>query len=310
MRVYAWPDADRRMDLPLLGSDRRAGRHVQRRGRATSSSCSRSRAQRGGLAGLHRRGERPRAARATGRSPATSPTRAGGPRDPPDVADAAGDRTLAQASALPRPPEIDLRAGRVPPVVATAARGCENKRQVTDPQYSRAWTVVGELNNAYNDGTWARFRYGRAGAPTPSSASPPTTAAARGPSAAATASPTRASRRSRPCASATRAACARCSSSRSSRPATTPARSGTPTSRRSPGTAEMPTGGTRHGRLPDPNILGVPGNRPATFVASAYSALVRPLRPGTHTITVTIVGGPFGGFTSRAVVNVVPGLKR
>ena len=57
--------------------------------------------------------------------------------------------------------------------------------------------------------------------------------------------------------------------------------------------------------LPDPNVLGVPGNRQATFVAGAYSALVRPLPPGSHTITVTIVGGPFAGFTSRAVVNVV-----
>jgi hypothetical protein len=61
--------------------------------------------------------------------------------------------------------------------------------------------------------------------------------------------------------------------------------------------------------LPDPNILGVRGNRQATFVASAYSALVRPLPPGSHTITVTIVGGPFAGFTTRAVVNVVPGVN-
>jgi hypothetical protein len=60
--------------------------------------------------------------------------------------------------------------------------------------------------------------------------------------------------------------------------------------------------------LPDPNILGVPGNRQATFVAGAYSALVRSLTPGSHTITVTIVGGDFAG-TNRAVVNVVPGLK-
>ena len=60
--------------------------------------------------------------------------------------------------------------------------------------------------------------------------------------------------------------------------------------------------------LPDPNILGVAGNRQATFVASAYAALVRPLPPGSHTITVTIVGGPFGGTTTRAVVNVVPGV--
>ncbi len=60
--------------------------------------------------------------------------------------------------------------------------------------------------------------------------------------------------------------------------------------------------------LPDPNILGVPGNQQATFVAAAYSALLRPLPPGTHTIAVAIVGGPFAG-TNRAVVNVVPGLK-
>ena len=59
--------------------------------------------------------------------------------------------------------------------------------------------------------------------------------------------------------------------------------------------------------LPDPNILGVP-DRQATFVAGAYSALVRPLPPGSHTITVTIVGGDFPG-TNRAVVNVVPGLE-
>lgn len=61
--------------------------------------------------------------------------------------------------------------------------------------------------------------------------------------------------------------------------------------------------------LPDPNILDVPGNRQATFVAAAYSVLLRPLPPGTHTITVTVVGGHFAG-TNRAVVNVVPGLKR
>ena len=59
--------------------------------------------------------------------------------------------------------------------------------------------------------------------------------------------------------------------------------------------------------LPDPNILGVPEEQ-ATFVAGAYSALVRPLPPGSHTITVTIDGGPFAG-TYRAVVNVVPGLQ-
>jgi hypothetical protein len=64
--------------------------------------------------------------------------------------------------------------------------------------------------------------------------------------------------------------------------------------------------GTVH--LPHPNILGVRGNREATFVAAGYVALVRPLPPGSHRITVEIVGSDFAG-TNEAVVNVVRGLK-
>ena len=60
--------------------------------------------------------------------------------------------------------------------------------------------------------------------------------------------------------------------------------------------------------LPDPNILGVP-DRHATFVAAAYSATLKPLPPGTHSITVTIVGGQFPG-VSRATVDVEPGQHR
>jgi hypothetical protein len=60
--------------------------------------------------------------------------------------------------------------------------------------------------------------------------------------------------------------------------------------------------------LPAPNILDVAGNRQATFVVAAYSALLRPLSPGTHTISVTIVGGQFAG-TNRAIVNVMPGIR-
>lgn len=61
-------------------------------------------------------------------------------------------------------------------------------------------------------------------------------------------------------------------------------------------------------RLPDPNILDVAGKRQATFVVAAYSALLRPLSPGTHTISVTIFGGQFAG-TNRAIVNVMPGIR-
>ncbi len=58
-------------------------------------------------------------------------------------------------------------------------------------------------------------------------------------------------------------------------------------------------------QLPEGNILGV-APQETTFVTAAYVAMLRPLPPGEHTITVDVVGGPFAGTTS-AIVNVVPG---
>jgi hypothetical protein len=60
--------------------------------------------------------------------------------------------------------------------------------------------------------------------------------------------------------------------------------------------------------LPNPNILGVVPARTTTFVAAGWVVMLRPLSPGTHTVTVTIVGGRNAG-TSMGTVNVVPGLK-
>jgi hypothetical protein len=72
----------------------------------------------------------------------------------------------ARIASRAREPRIAIRATtRRPLVRATAARDgetCRNERQVTEPKYSRALAVVGELNNAYNDGTRGRFTYGRA----------------------------------------------------------------------------------------------------------------------------------------------------
>lgn len=56
-------------------------------------------------------------------------------------------------------------------------------------------------------------------------------------------------------------------------------------------------------QLPESNILGAPDPGEATFVVAAYSALLRSLPRGTHTINVEVVGGPFAG-TNRAVVHV------
>jgi hypothetical protein len=58
-------------------------------------------------------------------------------------------------------------------------------------------------------------------------------------------------------------------------------------------------------QLPEGNVFGI-APREMTFVTAGYVALIRPLRPGEHTITVEVVGGPFAGTTS-ATVTVVPG---
>ena len=58
-------------------------------------------------------------------------------------------------------------------------------------------------------------------------------------------------------------------------------------------------------QLPEGNVLGV-APQEMTFVTAGYVAMIRPLRPGRHTITVEIVGGDFEGTTS-ATVDVVRG---
>jgi hypothetical protein len=58
-------------------------------------------------------------------------------------------------------------------------------------------------------------------------------------------------------------------------------------------------------QLPEDNVLDV-APQETTFVTAGYVAMIRPLPPGEHTITVEVVGGPFAGTTS-ATVTVVPG---
>ena len=61
--------------------------------------------------------------------------------------------------------------------------------------------------------------------------------------------------------------------------------------------------------LADPNFVGAPGGQRTTFAVAGYQAMIRPLSPGSHTITVTHVDGPFAKLVQHAVVNVVPGHK-
>lgn len=62
------------------------------------------------------------------------------------------------------------------------------------------------------------------------------------------------------------------------------------------GTAQLPAG----------NILGV-APQETTFVTAGYVAMLRPLPPGEHTITVEVVGGPLDGATTSGTVTVVSG---
>jgi hypothetical protein len=58
-------------------------------------------------------------------------------------------------------------------------------------------------------------------------------------------------------------------------------------------------------QLPKDNIFGV-APRETTFVNAAHVAMLRPLPPGQHVITVEVVGGAFAGIKS-ATITVVPG---
>ena len=59
-------------------------------------------------------------------------------------------------------------------------------------------------------------------------------------------------------------------------------------------------------QLPPDNFLGV-DPQTATFVAHGWAALVRGLRPGQHTITVTVTDVEEFTATFTASINVVPG---
>jgi hypothetical protein len=62
-------------------------------------------------------------------------------------------------------------------------------------------------------------------------------------------------------------------------------------------------------KVPEPNVLLVPGSPEVTFVAAAWVAMIRPLAPGTHTIRVELVGTDGTSFVTEAIIKVVPGYK-
>jgi len=71
-------------------------------------------------------------------------------------------RGVASAASGTSSPRIKLRADRpVPFAQASQAGRCDTKLRTRKPQSVRKLAVVGEINNAYNDGTWGQFSYAR-----------------------------------------------------------------------------------------------------------------------------------------------------
>jgi hypothetical protein len=155
--VYAWPHAEGRTRLPLLARSRTVfGGTFHLRARDDERLLRLSRPRHGWL-DLMAVAETPMGLdewtftgfvrRAAGGVEVLSPQAA------------LGDATAAStAIAAPR---IRLRIDEPLPEARTAQqRRCDLDPETIGPQIRRAWAMVGELNNAYNDGTTARFTYG------------------------------------------------------------------------------------------------------------------------------------------------------
>jgi hypothetical protein len=72
--------------------------------------------------------------------------------------------TARIATAKPPIPQIKLHANRsVPFALASQFGTCDTKYRARKPVSTRSLAIVGELNNAYNDGTRGEFTYAREG---------------------------------------------------------------------------------------------------------------------------------------------------
>jgi hypothetical protein len=159
IRVYAWPHSDRAMKLPLVGTA-----HAGAAGAFTVVARDAEKLlelaqQRNGWLDFTATAET-----LSGRGEWTFTgfvTRTGsGVRVASDDATETRAGVARIASHAPEP-GIAIRADRPRPPATAAGPPCRNERHVTKPRYTRSLAVVGELNNAYNDGTRGRFTYGR-----------------------------------------------------------------------------------------------------------------------------------------------------
>jgi hypothetical protein len=160
VRVYAWPHSSRAMTLPLVGTAQAGAGGEFTVSADDTDELLELAEQRGGWLDFTAVAE---TMTGTGEWTFTGFV-ARTPSGARVTSDDATDTAARIAASAPEP-RIAIRAGRPRPLLANAAGSaeprCRNERQVTKPKHTRALAVVGELNNAYNDGTRGRFTYGR-----------------------------------------------------------------------------------------------------------------------------------------------------
>lgn len=159
VRVYAWPHSDQGMSLPLLGTAQAAPDGTFAVMASDEAKLAELARQRDGWLDFT--------------AVADTPGHQGEWTFTGFVDAQAGQVRVATPSAVHdgarissvAAPVIRIRAKRQPRMMAAAAqRGrCQDKREVSKPTTERDLALVGELNNAYNDGTWAQFTYARQG---------------------------------------------------------------------------------------------------------------------------------------------------
>src|SRR4051794_24896677 len=160
VRVYAWPHHTKAMDLPLLGVAHAAADGTFTVVAIDDRRLQRLAAQRDGFLDMTAVADTPGY---QGERTWTSFVGPAGGRlhtVPAQSVRAGQARISSLASPAPR---INIRAARRLPIRAHSSQQphCQVKRQVQPTQSPRSSAIVGELNNAYNDGTVGTFLYGR-----------------------------------------------------------------------------------------------------------------------------------------------------
>ena len=165
VRVYAWPNHDEALSLPLVGQAQTDSAGNFTVYAADDAQLAQLAQQRRGWLDFIAVGDAPSH---QGQWAFTSyiANQGGAVQSMSPAAVTAAPSARAAALRRPAAPRIAITANRRQPLAGTSARAAQSSRcvseyQVQKPRSVPKLAIVGELNNAYNDGTRAKFSYGR-----------------------------------------------------------------------------------------------------------------------------------------------------